>query len=971
MKHLSTIENAIDWLKANTIGTLQTDSRNITQGDAFIAWPGSAIDARQFVQEALDLGACACLVDAADLARFSDASWFNASQVASLHHLKAAVGSIASAFFSHPSRSIHTIAITGTNGKSSVAWWLGSVLPFLAKPPTNRCTVVGTLGIGEPPHVVPNGLTTPDPVLLQASLRSMVNQGVAYCAIEASSIGIEEHRLSGTHITTAVFTNLTQDHLDYHGDLDTYWQSKRKLFAWKGLSNAVVNIDDAKGALLASDLAGTEVHLWTVSMEQPQARLRAHTIEIGIDHTTFTVTETVSDTPGNTLSVQFNTALIGHFNVMNVLCVAAVLRCEGFSLQSIADACQQHLLPVPGRMEQIKSTKGPTVVVDYAHTPDALSKVLRALKPVALANQGQLWCVFGCGGNRDSSKRALMAKAVEHYADHTMVTSDNPRDEDPMNIVQNIVRGFSVGTPYVINTNRPNALWQCITQAGPRDIVLIAGKGHEPYQEIKGKRMVYSDLALAQGICRSLEAPWLSLAALLSALPDATLHSDGPSFAVTGVSTDTRTTQAGNLFIALKGDQFDGHAFVDQAFSKGALVAVVDHLLPNTLIPQIVVTDTKAALGQLASYWRNQFSAPLIAVTGSNGKTTVTQMLAQILHHVHNEQYLATKGNFNNDIGLPLTLLQWQASHQRVVVEMGMNHPGEIAYLARIAQPTVALVNNAQREHLEFMNSVAAVAQENGSVFYSTSATGTAVFPSDEPFTPLWREMAGTRATLTFGFNASADVHALSAQWLNGVWVVHAKTPQEECRYTLAVAGQHNVKNSLAALACSIASGLTASQAAAGLCRFVAVRGRSRSFTVDVCGQQVSIIDDTYNANPDSMRAAVDVLATLPKPSLLVVGDMGEVGNSGPEFHFELGQYAKSKGIDTLVATGQASSQVTRGFDGGTHIENRTDLIRTVVALLPTHASVLVKGSRFMKMEQVVEAIASASTIREVVTHAT
>jgi UDP-N-acetylmuramoyl-tripeptide--D-alanyl-D-alanine ligase len=288
--------------------------------------------------------------------------------------------------------------------------------------------------------------------------------------------------------------------------------------------------------------------------------------------------------------------------------------------------------------------------------------------------------------------------------------------------------------------------------------------------------------------------------------------------------------------------------------------------------------------------WRGRFAVPLITVTGSNGKTTVKQMLATVLHHVHGNHHLATKGNLNNDIGLPLTLLRWRANHERAVIEMGMNHPGEIAYLADIAQPTVALVNNAQREHLEFMGSVEAVARENGSVFTFTAPTGTAVFPADEPYTDLWRGLAGGRKVMTFAMNGGADVFAKAAHWKGGAWQVHASTPEGDCHFTVNVAGRHNVKNALAALACAMASGISAQQAALGLSKFEAVKGRSRSMQIDLNGRPITVIDDTYNANPDSMKAAVDVLADLPQPSLLVVGDMGEVGDNGPAFHRELGQ---------------------------------------------------------------------------------
>jgi murE/murF fusion protein len=977
MEHFTSVEPATQWLRLCTqketteqrkvLGMLHSDSRKVSAGDAFIAWPGAAVDGRRFVEQALQSqGASACLVEADGLDAYADSSWMNSTRVASYKGLKEATGRIASAFYLEPSKALDVIAVTGTNGKSSVAWWLASVLSRLEGKTPIRCGVVGTLGIGELPGVLANGLTTPDPVLLQASLRDMADNGVSYCAIEASSIGLEEHRLDGTRLQTAVFTNFTQDHLDYHGNLDAYWQAKRQLFDWPGLVQAVVNVDDPKGQILAVELGSKALDLWTVSL-QGSARLRANAIKASVRGMQFEVVEYDVSATQVLQTAYFDCPVMGHFNVMNVLCVVAVLRSKGFALAHIAKATE-HLDPVPGRMERVAFPGGPAVAVDYAHTPDALNKVLAALQTMAQARQGKLWCVFGCGGNRDAAKRPLMASAVEQWADHIIVTSDNPRNEMPQQIIADVVKGFSAQARYQVEPDRPTAVWKALTQAQPNDWVLLAGKGHEPYQEVMGLRRVYSDIDWAKGLGGALAQPMMTLADCAAAIPGARVLGNA-ALSLSGVGTDTRTLLPGQLFVALRGEQFDGHNFVAQAYAKGAVAALVDQPVPEVLMDQLVVPDTRIALGLLAKMWRARFAGPLIAVTGSNGKTTVTQLLATVLRLVHGDNHLATQGNLNNDIGLPLTLLKWRSQHQRAVIEMGMNHPGEIAYLAGIAQPTVALVNNAQREHLEFMGTVEAVARENGSVFASTDPNGSVVFPADDTFANVWRSLAAGRKVLTFALDDGADVFARSVQWQDGVWQVLAATPQGDCHFTLAVAGRHNVKNALAALACAIASGISAQQAALGISQFTAVKGRSRSLRLEIGGRAITLVDDTYNANPDSMRAAVDVLADLPQPSFLVVGDMGEVGDNGPAFHRELGQYAKDKGIHSLLATGQASVEVVKAFGGGQHFDHRSALIAAVLDKLPGHASVLVKGSRFMKMEQVIAAIVDAATPQEEPSH--
>ncbi len=446
-------------------------------------------------------------------------------------------------------------------------------------------------------------------------------------------------------------------------------------------------------------------------------------------------------------------------------------------------------------------------------------------------------------------------------------------------------------------------------------------------------------------------------------LPSARLVGDG-ALRFQRVHTDTRSLQPGDLFVALRGERFDAHDFLAQARSRGAVAALAERGL-TAEIPGLLVADSKQALGQLAAGWRSQFTLPLIAVTGSNGKTTVTQMIASILRAWKQEGAFATEGNFNNDIGVPLTLLRLRASHQAGVVELGMNHPGEIASLAAMAQPTVALVNNAQREHLEFMATVEAVARENGAVIAALPASGVAVFPADEAYTAVWRELAGARAVLTFAESAVADVTA-SARWQGGAWQVQAQTPQGPLSFSLQIAGRHNVKNALAATACALGAGAPLTAIADGLSAFVPVKGRSRALALHVGGNALTLIDDSYNANPDSVRAAIDVLAELPGPRLLVLGDMGEVGDQGPAFHEEVGVHARERGIEQLFTLGAQSAHASQAFGSGRHFgDDLASLQAAVGHALPATASVLVKGSRFMKMERVVQAISGLAEQQE------
>ena len=424
------------------------------------------------------------------------------------------------------------------------------------------------------------------------------------------------------------------------------------------------------------------------------------------------------------------------------------------------------------------------------------------------------------------------------------------------------------------------------------------------------------------------------------------------------VSTDSRTLSAGALFVALSGERFDGHDYVARARENGAAGALVERRV-EVDVPQLIVTDSKRAFGIAAGTWRSRFSLPVIAVAGSNGKTTVTQMVAAILGAAYGERNrLATRGNLNNDIGVPLMLWQLSKQHRAAVIEVGMNHPGEIAYLAQLVQPTIALVNNAQREHQEFMQSIEATAYENGETIAALSDEGVAVFPADDTCAPIWRQLSGTRRVIDFALDASAVGTATFVPEEDGARVSLA-TPAGVIDVRLASGGLHDARNALAAAACSVAADIGAEAIAAGLNAWRPVAGRGTKLRIKDC----DVIDDTYNANPDSVRAAIDLLAAAPAPRVLVLGDMGEVGVRGPEFHREMGLYARARGIDSLFATGPLMRETAQAFGANAaHFDDIGALIDALRRSLRAGATVLVKGSRFMQMERVVQALSAQQT---------
>ena len=456
---------------------------------------------------------------------------------------------------------------------------------------------------------------------------------------------------------------------------------------------------------------------------------------------------------------------------------------------------------------------------------------------------------------------------------------------------------------------------------------------------------------------------WLPQAAAVSGTAATALSSHT---VIKAVRTDSRSVVAGDLFVALKGETFDGTAFLAQAQLQGAVAVLFEaqdplkgeHLqyLKDVSVPAYCVPNARAALGDLATQWRRQFNLQLIGVTGSNGKTTVTQMIASVLKADASCPSLSTQGNLNNEIGVPLTLFNLRPEHRRAVVELGMNHPGEIEILTRYAQPTIGLVNNAQREHQEFMATVEAVAIENGEVIRHLPADGVAVFPAQDMYTELWKKLAGARRVLTFGF-VQGDVQAHKIAWINGAWSFQLTTAQAALPCRLNIAGRHNILNALAATACALATGMSLANIVKGLENFEPVKGRSKSSEWQIESHTFTLVDDTYNANPDSVRAAIEVLAELPAPRLLVLGDMGEVGQQGPEFHQEVGTFAKTSGIEALFTLGDLCVHSSQAFEGAHHFANMDNLQQTVLAQISSYNSVLVKGSRFMKMERVVDAL--------------
>ena len=468
-------ESVLRLLQQTGAGELTADSRAVGPGAVFAAYPGTARDGRDFIPQAISRGAAGVLWEARDYV------WDPAWQVgnAAVARLKEKVGAIAAQVYGDPSRALRLTGITGTNGKTSVAHWIAQALARAGE----KTAVMGTVGNGFPGQLAAAGNTTPDAIELQKALAGYLRAGARACVLEVSSHGLDQGRVNGCHFHTAVFTNLSRDHLDYHGDMANYAAAKARLFAWPDLQYAVLNLDDAQGAALAENLRGPQ--LIGYSLERGAA-LRGHLLKCDLGGVTLAIESDWG-------VAELNAAVLGAFNASNLLAALGALLAAGLALPAACQALAA-VRPPPGRMELLGRGGQPTVVVDYAHTPDALDKVLRTLRQAV--ENGRVICVFGCGGNRDRGKRPLMGRAAENLADQVIVTSDNPRHEDPLAIIADISAGMSARPR--IEPDRARAIFEAVGAAGGGDVVLIAGKGHEAYQEIGEARIPFDDAEVAR-----------------------------------------------------------------------------------------------------------------------------------------------------------------------------------------------------------------------------------------------------------------------------------------------------------------------------------------------------------------------------------------------------------------------------------------------------------------------------------------
>ncbi len=916
----------------------------------------------------------------------------NGTTVVQVSDSHAALGWLAAALHDFPAQDMTLIGLTGTNGKTTISWLIEQMLQQSGC----RVGVIGTVNSRWPDSsgkliAEPAKLTTPGPVELQATLRAMADAGVTHVVMETSSHALQQGRLAGLRFDLGLFTNLTRDHLDFHGTMEAYFAAKKLLFTryLKENGKAVIVADSDWSQQLCRELAAELPSLPqftcgldpanTVSAADLQQDIRGFSCTLSLKGRAF----------------PFSSRLTGRHNVLNILAAAGAGLALGLNPEQIIAGLSKDR-QVPGRLERVRlpglpDEQQPVVLVDYAHSPDALENVLQTLRPLAA---GRLFCVFGCGGDRDKGKRPQMGAIAAQYADLIIVTSDNPRSEEPETIIREAAAGCRaaglaefapeelVAVPakgFICISERRTALHTACALAGSEDIILLAGKGHEDYQIIGAERHFFDDrIEAVNGLLR-----W-NLRHLLEATGGkirGQAREPSPAFTFGKISTDTRSLAPGDVFIALAGEKFDGHDYVQTAVKAGAAAVIVHREVQVPADVLLVhVEDTLQALLDLAAYRRRLLGKNCIvaAITGSCGKTTVKELVAAIFSRHFAEvktginPVLKTQGNFNNLVGMPLSLLPVAAGHGAAVLEMGMNHPGEIARLVASAEPDIACITNVQAAHLEGLGSIEGVAKAKGELFAGMRPDTVSVMNLDDPQV---RKLPTNSARIIgfaitpegLGFKPEVSAASIADLGEKGMRFILRISGWEQ-EITISLPGLHSVSNCCAAAAVAYAAGIAPETIAAALSAQQGVTDKRMQLVTLPGGVQV--LNDCYNANPGSMSAALKTLRGFGKDCqhIALLGDMLELGASSAEAHKKIGREAAELSYDALAVVGNFAEYVAQGARRAGMAADKIHLFSDTSAMaawllgaidkkqITAGDWLLLKGSRGMRMEKVLEA---------------
>ncbi len=935
------ISNTVANINASVKG-LTDDTRKVEEGFVFVCVKGTKFDGHDAAAEMLDNGAV-CVVTEHDLGLKNQVVVKNS---------RVFYGLLCAAWFNHPEKRMKFVGITGTNGKTTIATLVKDILTQYE----HRVGFIGTTGVqikGTPVETDDSTPTTPRVFELYDLFNRMAKEACDTVIMEVSSFALEQNRIGPARFQAAVFTNLTQDHLDYHGTMENYYDAKKKLFT-DHCETAFINIDDEYGLKLYEEISCNKFSYGL----HDNASIFGDQIKPDGTKTKFWITADKKSFPAQI-------GMIGKYNVSNAVAAAAVCSQLGLNFNKVLQGLA-NCKGVAGRCEVIGTDRGITVMRDYAHSPDAIENLL---SDVRAYTKGRLVCLFGCGGDRDKTKRHLMGAAAEKYADYLIITSDNPRSEDPEAIIDDIISGLEFTKPYSKITDRKAAIKTAIASSSVGDMIILAGKGHEDYQIIDGDvHIQFDEKKIVRECFESYKKPrfdsrikvTLTLNEIIEAVggkPQDVRNFD-KAIISTDIFSDTRQMKKGGVFIALKGENFDGYNYIQTAVENGAVAVITERAFQG--YPCIVVRNTRKALLDLGLYFRRKFSPKVIGVTGSVGKTSTKDMIALALSGEHS--VYKTEGNHNNEIGVPFTMLGLNESCTAAVMELGMSDFGEIERLSKVVRPSVCVITNIGFAHIEKLGTREGILDAKLEIIKGAEKNAPLIVNADDDMLKsLKEEYDGYRTVYTYGIeNESADFRAVDIKkGDNRIFFSVLHNDALICDVSIYCMGTHNILNALASIAVAVSIGCDPVLAADMLSAY-----QPYSMRQDVQRRgQHRIILDCYNASPTSVESALDVLAEMtPKNAgrrVAVLGDMLELGDMSNELHERIGEYVVKKGIDILVCYGEKAKFIAKRADElGMHAGSSTDkkmVLNFMKYKLKPDDIILFKASRGVRLEEIVE----------------